>query len=112
MARLYTNENFPLAAVEHLRALGHDVLTAYDSGRANQAITDEDVLAFAREHSRVLITFNRRHFVALHNKRSDHAGIVVCSVDSDLLALAQRIHNAIEAHADMRGALVRVNRPA
>lgn len=112
MARLYTNENFPFAAVERLRALGHDVLTAYDSGRANQAISDEDVLRYAREQSRILITFNRRHFIALHSKQPDHAGIVVCSVDADLSALADRIHAALEPPSDMRGVLFRVNRPA
>jgi len=47
MARLYANENFPLPAVEELRRLGHDVLTSYESGRAGQAVPDEDVLAFA-----------------------------------------------------------------
>jgi hypothetical protein len=31
-ARLYSNENFPLPAVEALRQLGHDVLTTRDVG--------------------------------------------------------------------------------
>ncbi|WP_445305545.1 DUF5615 family PIN-like protein [Microcoleus sp. herbarium2] len=35
MARFYTDENFPLAVVELLRALGHDVLTAREAGNAN-----------------------------------------------------------------------------
>ena len=29
IARLYSNENFPLDIVKKLRALGHDVLTSY-----------------------------------------------------------------------------------
>jgi hypothetical protein len=32
MARLYSNENFPLPVVEKLRALGHDVLTVQEAG--------------------------------------------------------------------------------
>ncbi|WP_260676006.1 DUF5615 family PIN-like protein [[Scytonema hofmanni] UTEX B 1581] len=32
MARLYTDENFPLPVVELLRAFGHDILTARKSG--------------------------------------------------------------------------------
>jgi hypothetical protein len=66
MARLYANENFPLPAVEELRRLGHDVLTSYESGRAGQAVPDEDVLAFAVAEARILITLNRKHFVRLH----------------------------------------------
>jgi len=65
MARLYANENFPLPAVEELRRLGHDVLTSYESGRAGQAIPDEDVLAFAVAEARILITLNRKHFVTI-----------------------------------------------
>ncbi len=33
MARLYTNENFPLPVVETLRKLGHDVLTIQETGK-------------------------------------------------------------------------------
>jgi len=47
MARLYSNENFPLPVVEKLRTLGHDVLTIQETGRADQALTDDKVLEFA-----------------------------------------------------------------
>lgn len=33
MARLYSNENFPLPVVEALRALGHEVQTTRDVGK-------------------------------------------------------------------------------
>ena len=53
MARLYSNENFPLPVVERLRALGHDVLTIQEAGKADQALPDQDrthlfILATAR----------------------------------------------------------------
>ena len=38
MAGLYSNENFPLPVVERLRALGHDVLTLQEAGKADQAL--------------------------------------------------------------------------
>ena len=41
MARLYANENFPLPVVEHLRELGHDVLTTTEAGRHDQALPDD-----------------------------------------------------------------------
>ena len=47
MARLYADEQYPYPVVEFLRALGHDVLTVQEAGKANQRISDPDVLAFA-----------------------------------------------------------------
>ncbi|MEP0886249.1 DUF5615 family PIN-like protein [Trichocoleus sp. ST-U3] len=47
MARLYADEQYPYPVVEFLRALGHDVLTVQEAGRANQGIPEPDVLAFA-----------------------------------------------------------------
>lgn len=32
MARIYSNENFPLPVVKQLRQLGHDVLTIQETG--------------------------------------------------------------------------------
>jgi hypothetical protein len=66
MARLYANENFPLPVVMELRRLGHDVLTVRDSGKANRAVPDSEILEFARVEKRAVLTLNREHFVALH----------------------------------------------
>ena len=59
MARLYANENFPLPVVEELRRQGHDVLTIQDTGRAEQAVMDEDVLEYAVSDARAVMTLNR-----------------------------------------------------
>jgi Domain of unknown function (DUF5615) len=50
LARLYSNENFPFAAVEALREFGHDVLTTLEAGKAGQAILDDEVLQFATQN--------------------------------------------------------------
>jgi hypothetical protein len=42
MARLYADEDFPFPVVERLRQLGHDVLTAFEAGQANQGIGDAE----------------------------------------------------------------------
>ena len=63
MARLYTNENFPLPVVEELRRLGHEVLTTYEAGEAGKSVPDEQVLAFATVEARALVTLNRKHFI-------------------------------------------------
>lgn len=38
MADCYANENFPLPVVDALRELGHNLLTTYEIGKADQAI--------------------------------------------------------------------------
>jgi hypothetical protein len=55
MTRLYSNENFPLPAVEKLRALGHDVLTIQETGNADQALPDAEVLKFATKETRAVL---------------------------------------------------------
>lgn len=112
MARLYSNENFPLPVVEGLRQLGHNVLTIQEAGQANQSLSDEAVLAFAYAEGRMLLTFNRKHFVRLHLEQKKHYGIIVCTVDPDFAGLAKRIHEALEAHAQLSRPLIRINRPA
>jgi Domain of unknown function (DUF5615) len=110
VARLYANENFPLPAVVELRRLGHDVLTIQETGRDNAAVSDAGVLAFAAADKRAVLTLNRRHFIRLHAGMPGHAGIVVCSVDTDFEALAQRVHAVLAATRVQDGELVRVNR--
>ncbi|MFO7885891.1 MAG: DUF5615 family PIN-like protein [Desulfobacteraceae bacterium] len=112
MARLYADENFPFPVVEELRRLGHDVLTLQEAGYGGKAIPDEVVLADAIRGQRMLVTINRKHFIALHKASSNHAGIVVCSFDPRFVEQAHRIHQALEAFkGELEGQLLRINRP-
>lgn len=111
MAAIYSNENIPLGLVEALRVLGHDVLTSYDAGKANQRVPDGEVLRFATEQGRCVLTFNRRDFRHLHHSVSGrHAGIIACTVDANYASQAQRIHDAIQGFAHLAGEHIRVNR--
>lgn len=111
MAKLYSNENFPLPVVQKLRELGHDVLTIQETGKAEQAYPDEEVLAFAVSENRAVLTINRKHFVKLHKEQPEHQGIIVCSFDSDFAGQAVRIHETIQKVNPIAGQLLRVNRP-
>lgn len=110
MASFYANENFPIGVVERLREMGHDVLTSHEAGNANQRIPDEEVLGFAAKAGRILLTLNRRDFIALHKKSSNHAGIVACTQNTDLREQSEQIHLAVQETGDLRGKLVRINR--
>jgi len=113
MARLYANENFPKQIVDELLShYGRDVLTTLGAGNANRSITDEEVLAFASSERRILLTHNRRHFLALHRKSPNHTGIIVCTFDPDFSGQARRIHEALSGQSEMQGKIIRVNRPA
>lgn len=112
MARFYTNENTPFQVVTELRRLGHDVLTSLDAGNANAAVPDADVLAFAAAEQRILLTYNRRHFLRLHQHRTTgHSGIVLCTFDADFCRQARRIDAVITTGPEMTNQLIRVNRP-
>ncbi|MBU2610527.1 MAG: DUF5615 family PIN-like protein [Chloroflexi bacterium] len=111
MADFYSNENFPLPVVDELRKLGHDVLTIQETGKASQAISDEEVLAFSEREGRILLTLNRKHFIRLHKNKAKHAGILACTFDPNFAALAKRIHEAVQGKSNLEGKLIRINRP-
>jgi predicted nuclease of predicted toxin-antitoxin system len=72
MARFYANEQFSFPTVNHLRSLGHDVLTTSEAGQSNQGIPDPEVLAFAQAQRRAVLTLNRKDFIRLHRQVPDH----------------------------------------
>jgi hypothetical protein len=110
LASLYADENFPLEVVEALRQLGHDFLTAQEAGQANRAIADDEVLDFAVQR-RAVLKLNRGQFIKLYAARANHSGIIVCTVDPDVVRQAARVDAAIRSADTLDGALLRVNLP-
>jgi predicted nuclease of predicted toxin-antitoxin system len=109
-ARLYANENFPLQVVTALQQLGHDVLTTKDAGKSNEGIPDEAVLAFAISEKRAVLTHNRKDFIRLHHRDSNHEGIIVCTDNPNFAELAQKLDELLKSISTLRGQLFRVNR--
>jgi hypothetical protein len=110
MASLYADEDFHSGVVERLRLLGHDVLTVQEAGRHGGS--DAQVLANGTAAGRAVLTYNRWDFEHLHRQDPNHAGIVSCTPDDDLNALATRIDQALAAAGPLAGQHIRVNRPA
>jgi len=96
MFKFYSNENFPMDIVRELRKLGYNVLTSYDAGQANQGIPDEDVLTFAIQQERAVITLNRDDFIELHRSGIPHNGIIICKTDRDYVGQAQTLHTYLQ----------------
>ncbi len=112
MSRFYADENFPRPIVSTLRGLGHDVLTAYEDGKANQKVPDDEVLNRATELGRAVLSMNRRDFARLHDEQPSHAGIVLCKYEVGSMAQANRIHEAVANLEKLDGELIRIQKPA
>jgi predicted nuclease of predicted toxin-antitoxin system len=112
MARFYADEQFPRSATDHLRLLGHDVLTVQEAGNANQRIPDDQVLAYATADNRAVLTINRQDFIRLHREQVVHSGIIACTENKDYQRLAAKIDEAVSAIESLNGQLLRITRDA
>lgn len=110
--KFYADENFPSRTIIELRRFGHDVLTVLADEKANQAISDEDLLRRAAELERVVLTLNRKDFRRLHLQNINHAGIIICTEDADRLGQARRILEKVSEVKNLNGQLIRVYRPS
>jgi len=110
--RLYLDHHIKAQLAEDLRVRGYDVLTASEAGM--EAASDEDQLALAANENRALLTFNIRHFAALHQRRvaagRSHAGIIVSRQlgSREYRALLSRVLRLLDrvSAAEIRGMLV------
>ena len=110
MIDLYSNENFPFDMVQALRQLGYNVLTSYDAGQANRGIPDDQVLAFAQQQKRTVITLNRDDFLNLHRSGIQHLGIIICKDDRDYVWQVHTLHSYLQSQADLTNRLIRVKK--
>jgi predicted nuclease of predicted toxin-antitoxin system len=106
----YADEQFPKETTQSLRSLGYDVLTVQEAGRGNQKIPDDEVLAFASNCDRAVLTLNRSDFIQLHRQNSNHAGIIACTENPDFDRLALKIHEAVAQLDSLQGQLLRIYR--
>lgn len=100
--RLLANENFPLDAVEALRADGHDVLWIREGARGS---TDEQVLARAQQEERILITFDKDFGeLAFRSKLPATSGVILFRISAPSSNyVAQLAVQAIASRTDWEG---------
>lgn len=110
MADLYSNENFPSDIVIILRQKGHNVLTSYEAGQANQGISDDEVLTFATQQNRIVITLNRDDFIRLHRSNINHAGIIICKDDRDYVGQANTLDVYLKEETNLSNRLIRIKK--
>ena len=110
MHLLLADEDFDHRVVRLLRDAGHDVITMLDLGLAGLAIPDEQVFSIAVAMNRCILTFNRKDFIKIHKENPVHLGIVICTRNSDVIALYSKVLELLSQHEILRGKLLRVYR--
>jgi hypothetical protein len=109
MIRIYADEDFYYAVVVELRKLGYDITTVIEENRRRSP--DPVVLNDAIQMGHAVLTCNRRHYHRLHRRVRPHCGIITCTRDHDLFALANRIHQALAGLPSLDNQLIRITRP-
>jgi predicted nuclease of predicted toxin-antitoxin system len=71
--KLLANENIPLASSELLTQLGYDIVHI---GVVNPSISDEEVMDFAIDQERVIITFDRDYGDLVFRKGYRPPGVI------------------------------------
>lgn len=110
ITKFYADENFPLNFVKEIRGLGYDVLTSAEAGQSNQSISDENVLNFAQQEERVVITLNREDFITLHKQGKEHSGIIICKEDQETQQQTILIHELLLNNPFLKGRLIRIRK--
>jgi predicted nuclease of predicted toxin-antitoxin system len=75
---IFADECVYKVTVDFLRSWGHDVLTAQEVGLEGKP--DEDILAYATLHERVLITIDMDFSNIRHYPPKSHRGIIVAKI--------------------------------
>lgn len=93
---------------------GHDVLTVHNAG-LNGAM-DSQVLSYAYQQGRVLLTRTCSDFKALHRANSSHFGILAIYEDRDFeknmsrQSVVQALKNIGDAEIEVNGQFIELNR--
>ena len=97
--RILANENFPLDAVEALRANGHDVAWIREDARGS---LDEQVLARAQSEERVLVTFDKDFGeLAFRSKLPAASGVILFRISAPSSRhVASAVVQALASRAD------------
>ena len=99
---LLANENFPLDAVEALRADGHDVAWIREDSRG---ISDVKVLLRAQEENRIVVTFDKDFGeLAFRSKLPAQSGVILFRITpKSSQYIAQVAVQALASQTDWTG---------
>ena len=88
---IFADECVYQVTVTLLRSQGHDIVTAQEVGLAGKA--DEEILAYATRHERVLLTIDLDFSNLRHYPPKSHHGIIVAKIRP---RNAKAVHRVLE----------------
>ena len=101
---MLANENLPLAAVEELRAMGHDVAWAAEDCPSAE---DEALLAQAERESRILLTQDKDFgYLAFRRGLPAPCGIVLLRVPAIPWVVVEFVKKVLAVDMDLSGLFV------
>ena len=100
--RLLANENFPLDAVEALRASGHDVAWIREDSRGT---SDDKILLRAQQEDRIVVTFDKDFGeLAFRSKLPAQSGVILFRITpKSSQYIAQVAVQALASQTDWTG---------
>lgn len=106
--RILLDEDIHKKAAEQLRLRGYDTIHVLESHRGG--LPDEDQLVFAHSVNRILVSFNMRDYVKLHESfehaQKEHSGSILSKqipIGELIKKLAAELHE--RDHEDFRNSI-------
>jgi hypothetical protein len=102
--RLFANENFPRAAIEALRARGHDVAWVPEVCPSTE---DTEILTIATREGRILVTLDKDFGeLAFRSGLPANSGIILFRLPPDPALVTEVATKVLSAGADFAGRFV------
>ena len=92
------DESVEFAIVRFLRQIGHDIVAVCEG---TSGITDEEVLASARNEKRILVTNDKDFWMLIYFQHMKHNGIVLLRLsDEDTQGKIEKVRLLLEQHGE------------
>lgn len=96
--KFFADQDIYLVTINYLKSLGYDILKASDVGL--QRALDEEILRYAYEHQRVLITRDKGFGALVFLNYQKHSGVILLRIKPHTIdAVHQELADFLEEHA-------------
>lgn len=104
-ARFLADTNVPVKIIHSLRGLGYNTVTMQNVENTSQPenpMDDDQVLDYATQHKRTVVTLNKKHFKKLREDNVTHYGIIICRTDDEEHKRAKEIDAIAKANKSLQ----------
>jgi len=98
--RFFIDQDVYQITVDYLQSLGHDILRASDVGL--QRAPDEEILRYAHEHQRVLITRDKGFGALVFLSYQAHSGVILLRMEPQTIDVVhQELARFLKEHTEL-----------